>query len=87
VVQRVFVDVDFAVAVERAADFGFAGTFLNFIFSGSQSLEEFGRTQKQCLVGGAREMKRDRLQRKSCWDIHHHRNLAFLVLCLTTDSK
>lgn len=53
----------------------------------TQSLEEFGRIQKQCLEGAAQVMKRDPLQHKPCLDTHRHRSRAFLGLCLTTDSK
>lgn len=34
-VQRALADAGSAVGVERAVDFGFAGTFSNFIFSDS----------------------------------------------------
>jgi len=87
VVQRVLVDVDSAAEVEGAADSDFAGTSLNFIFSDLQSLEEFGRIQKRCLVGVAQVKKRDPLRHRPCWDIRHHQSLVFRALCPTMDSK
>lgn len=77
-----------AVEVERAADFDFgAGTFSNFIFSDSQSLEGFARLQKQFQEGEAPVMTRDQLQRRPCWGIHRRQSRESRELCPTKDSK
>lgn len=56
-----------AVEVAGAADFDFgAGTFSNFIFSDSQSLEGFGKLQMQCREAAARATKRDQPPRTPC---------------------
>jgi hypothetical protein len=69
-------------------DFDFvAGTFLNFIFSDLQSLEEFEKLHKLCLAEEEQAMKHDQLQHKSYLDIHHHQSLVFLLLYQAKDSK